>query len=180
MMGIERIEKNFDQSLLIRALRRGCTTPPASRTHRFVSLLIRGPDTMSRLMISIVTSSSPRFVRHRRPPTDYVGARALMSSLAEVDWLLRDPRCDADWFREALNDERIRACVHGRKQRKRPVKYDKRRYRIEIMFGRQGLEAWCNPLQQMPEGLPVSNRARCSRHLLAMCPDPKHLKPFAF
>ncbi|WP_368730338.1 transposase [Jannaschia donghaensis] len=34
----------------------------------------------------------------------------------------------------------IRACMPGRKQRKIPVKYDKRRYkrrnRIEIMFGR--------------------------------------------
>ena len=35
---------------------------------------------------------------------------------------------------------RIRACIPGRKQRKKTVKYDKRRYkrrnRIEIMFGR--------------------------------------------
>lgn len=50
----------------------------------------------------------------------------------------------ADWFREALQDKGIRACIPGRKKRKTPVKYDKRRYkrrnRIEIMFGR--LKDW--------------------------------------
>ncbi|WP_229864560.1 transposase, partial [Seohaeicola zhoushanensis] len=43
-----------------------------------------------------------------------------------------------------LQDKGIRACIPGRKQRKTPVKYDKRRYkrrnRIEIMFGR--LKDW--------------------------------------
>jgi transposase len=47
---------------------------------------------------------------------------------------------DADWFRDALKDKGIKPCIPGRKQRKTPVKYDKRRYkrrnRIEIMFGR--------------------------------------------
>ncbi|WP_212702258.1 hypothetical protein, partial [Thalassovita aquimarina] len=27
---------------------------------------------------------------------------------------------------------------------------------------------------QVPEGLPLRNRARCNRHLLAMSPDPKN------
>ncbi len=51
---------------------------------------------------------------------------------------------DADWSREALKDKGIRACIPGRKQWKKPVKYDNRRYkrrnRIEIMFGR--LKDW--------------------------------------
>lgn len=76
--------------------------------------------------------------------SDYIGARALLSSLPKVDWLLGDRGYDADWFREALQDKGIRACIPGRKQRKTPVKYDKRRYkrrnRIEIMFGR--LKDW--------------------------------------
>ncbi len=42
-------------------------------------------------------------------------------------------------LREALKDKGKRACIPGRKQRKKPVKYDRRRYkrrnRIEIMFG---------------------------------------------
>ncbi len=76
--------------------------------------------------------------------SDYIGARALLSSLPDADWLLGDRGYDADWFREALQDKGIRACIPGRKQRKTPVKYDKRRYkrrsRFEIMFGR--LKDW--------------------------------------
>ena len=76
--------------------------------------------------------------------SDYIGARALPSSLPGADWLLGNWGYDADWFREALQDKGIRACIPGRKQRKTPVKYDKRRYkrrsRIEIMLGR--LKDW--------------------------------------
>ena len=81
---------------------------------------------------------------HRDQLGRYIGARALLSSLPKVDWLLGDRGYDADWFREALQDQGIRACIPARKQRKTPVKYDKRRYkqrnRIEIMFGR--LKDW--------------------------------------
>ncbi|PIL19577.1 transposase IS4 [Puniceibacterium antarcticum] len=76
--------------------------------------------------------------------SEHIGARALLSSLHKVDWLLGDRGYDADWFREALKDKGIKACIPGRKQRKTPVKYDKRRYkrryRIEITFGR--LKDW--------------------------------------
>ena len=58
--------------------------------------------------------------------SDYIGARALLSSLPKVDWLLGDRGYDADWFRDALKDKGIRACIPGRKQRHKPVKYDKR------------------------------------------------------
>ena len=61
--------------------------------------------------------------------SDYIGARALMSSLPAVDWLLADRGYDADRFRDALTDKGIRACIPGRKQRTKPVKYDKRRYK---------------------------------------------------
>ena len=71
---------------------------------------------------------------------DDIGARALPSSLPDVDWLLGDRGYDADWFRDASKDKGIRACISGRKQRKKPVKYDKRRNRIEIMFG--SLKDW--------------------------------------
>ena len=76
--------------------------------------------------------------------SDYIGARALMSSLPTADWLIADRGYDADWFRDALRDKGIRACISGRKSRDRPAQYDKRRYkrrnRIEIMFGR--LKDW--------------------------------------
>ena len=58
--------------------------------------------------------------------SDYIGARALVGSLPKVDWLLGDRGYDADWFREALKDKGIRACIPGRKQRKKPVKYSSR------------------------------------------------------
>jgi len=59
--------------------------------------------------------------------SDCIGARAMLSSLPKVDWLLGDRGYNADWFREALQDKGIRACIPGRKQRKKAVKYDKRR-----------------------------------------------------
>lgn len=76
--------------------------------------------------------------------SDYTGARAMISSLPAADWLIGDRGYDADWFRDALQDKGIRACIPGRKSREAPVRYDKRRYkrrnRIEIMFGR--LKDW--------------------------------------
>ena len=76
--------------------------------------------------------------------SDYKGAAAMLSSLPNADWLLADRGYDADWLREALQDKGIKACIPGRKSRKKAVKYDKRRYkkrnRIEIMFGR--LKDW--------------------------------------
>ena len=53
--------------------------------------------------------------------SDYIGARALLNSLPSVDWLLGDRGYDADWFREALEDKGIRACIPSRKQRKKTV-----------------------------------------------------------
>ncbi len=60
--------------------------------------------------------------------SDCIGARALLSSLPDVDWLLGVRGYDADWFREALKDNGIRTCIPFRKQRTKPVKYDKRTY----------------------------------------------------
>jgi transposase len=44
--------------------------------------------------------------------SDYIGARALLKGLPQVDWLLGDRGYDADWFREELKDKGIR--VHPR------------------------------------------------------------------
>jgi len=59
--------------------------------------------------------------------SDYIGARAFLKSLPRVDCLLEDRGYDADWFRDAWKDSRIRACIPGRKRRKTTVKHDKRR-----------------------------------------------------
>ncbi|WP_442902526.1 IS5 family transposase [Frigidibacter sp. MR17.14] len=76
--------------------------------------------------------------------SDYTGARAMLRDLPPAKWLLGDRGYDADWFREGLQDKGLRVCIPGRKGRKSPVRYDRRRYkrrnRIEIMFGR--LKDW--------------------------------------
>ncbi|SEU08562.1 Transposase DDE domain-containing protein [Paracoccus homiensis] len=83
---------------------------------------------------------------------DYAGARALLGSLPNVKWLLGDRGHDAGWFKKALKDKGIHAYIPGRKQRKTPIKYDKRRYkrknRIEIMFGR--LKDWRPAMTDAP------------------------------
>ena len=72
--------------------------------------------------------------------SDHIGARALLSSLPNFNWLLGDRGYDADRFIEVTKDRQIRPCIPGCKQRMVIFKYDKRRYkrrnRIEIMFGR--------------------------------------------
>ena len=76
--------------------------------------------------------------------SDHTGAAALLGSLPAAEWLIADRGYDADWFRDALQDKGIRACIPGRKSRAKPIRHDKRRYRrrnrIEIMFGR--LKDW--------------------------------------
>lgn len=85
-----------------------------------------------------------RFFMRAGEVSDYTGAAAMLSSLPAAEWLLADRGYDADWFRDALKDKGIRACIPGRKLRGKVIRYDKRRYkrrnRIEIMFGR--LKDW--------------------------------------
>jgi len=50
--------------------------------------------------------------------SDDIGARALPSSIPNVDWRLGDRGSDADRFQDALKDKGIRAIIPGRKQRK--------------------------------------------------------------
>jgi len=59
--------------------------------------------------------------------SDYTGAAALLGDMPKAQWLLGDRGYDADWFREALQNKGIRPCIPGRKARKKPIKYDKRR-----------------------------------------------------
>ena len=63
-----------------------------------------------------------------------------MRSLPNDAWLLPDLNYDADWFREAPQDNDIEPCIPGRKSRAKAMRYGKRRYkrrnRIEIIFGR--------------------------------------------
>lgn len=49
--------------------------------------------------------------------SDYIGTAAMLSSLLVSDWLIADWGYDADWYREALKDKGIRACIPSRKPR---------------------------------------------------------------
>jgi len=72
--------------------------------------------------------------------SDYTGAAALLDSLPKAPSMLADRGYDADWFRDALQEKGITPGIPGWKIRNKAVKYDKRRNRIEIMFGR--LKDW--------------------------------------
>lgn len=100
---------------------------------------------------------------------DDSGVETPLGRLPDAEWLIADRNCDAEWFREILKDGRQQLCIPGRKSSGKVVRYDKRRYRIEMMFGRpKGPVPHCNPLWSMPQGLPFPSRPRRNRHVLAL------------
>lgn len=76
--------------------------------------------------------------------SDYIGARALLSSLPSAGTLLADRGYDADWFRNALIERDIQPCIPSRKGRKTAIPHDadlyRKRHKIENMFAR--LKDW--------------------------------------
>ena len=76
--------------------------------------------------------------------SDYIGARALLSSLPSARTLLADRGYDADWFRNALIERQIEPCIPSRRCRNDPIPHDavlyKQRHRIENAFAR--LKDW--------------------------------------
>jgi transposase len=58
--------------------------------------------------------------------SDYNGARHLLERLPDAKDLLADRGYDADWFRNALKEMGISACIPPRAKRKNPAEYDKR------------------------------------------------------
>lgn len=59
--------------------------------------------------------------------SDDIGARALLEALPPAKHLLADRRYDADWYREARDDNGITACIPSRKGRKVPIPHDEAR-----------------------------------------------------
>ena len=76
--------------------------------------------------------------------SDYKGAALMIDALPKAKILLGDRGYDADWFRAALAERKITACIPSRKNRKVPIPHDtalyRQRHKIEIMFGR--LKDW--------------------------------------
>lgn len=56
--------------------------------------------------------------------SDANGALVLLSALPPAKRLLADRGNDADWFRQALDDKGIAACIPARRGRKRLVPHD--------------------------------------------------------
>lgn len=72
--------------------------------------------------------------------SDYIGARALLSSRPTAKTLLSDHGSDADWFGNALIERYIQPCIPSRKCRKVPTLHNavlyRKRHRIENSFAR--------------------------------------------
>jgi len=95
-----------------------------------------------------------RSLRQRRPSARHVAQRgpderlqrrgADAAGLAQAKELLADRGYDADWFRHALAQRKIAACIPSKSNRKVAIPHDavlyKQRHRIENMFGR--LQDW--------------------------------------
>ena len=76
--------------------------------------------------------------------SDYKGSALMLHALPKAKALLGDRGYDADWFRQALAQRGITACIPSKANRKIAVPHDKalyrQRHRIENMFGR--LKDW--------------------------------------
>ena len=76
--------------------------------------------------------------------SDFKGAALMLPALPGAKELLADKGCDADWFREAVANRKIAACIPSKSNRKAAIPRDailyKQRHRIENMFGR--LKDW--------------------------------------
>jgi transposase len=70
--------------------------------------------------------------------SDYIGARALISSIPRAGALLADRGYDADWFRNALIELGISPCIPPRLGCKAQLPHDaalyRLRHKIENMF----------------------------------------------
>lgn len=119
--------------------------------------------------VTDATDRPLRFFRSAGQVSGYTGAAARLGSLPTAEWLIANRGYDAHWFREALKDKGIKLCIPGRKSRGKPVKYDKRRNRSEIMFGQsEGLATCRNSLRQMRQDFPLHGRSRRHGHALAL------------
>jgi transposase len=78
------------------------------------------------------------------PMSDYKGAALMIHSFPKAKALLADWGYDADWFRAALAEKGIAACIPSKANRKVPIAHDKtlyrQRHKIENMFGK--LKDW--------------------------------------
>lgn len=72
--------------------------------------------------------------------SDFGGATLMIEAFPKAQALLGDKGYDADWFREALADREVEACLPLKSNHKIHIPQDtvpyRQLYKIEIMFGR--------------------------------------------
>jgi transposase len=76
--------------------------------------------------------------------SDLKGAALMIDAFPKAKALLGDKGYDADWFRAALADQGITACIPSKANRKVHIPHDKalyrQRHKVENMFGK--LKDW--------------------------------------
>ena len=76
--------------------------------------------------------------------SDYKGAALMIDAFPQASTLLADRGYDADWFRAALAERDITACIPSKINRKVAITHDavlyRQRHKIENMFGK--LKDW--------------------------------------
>jgi transposase len=72
--------------------------------------------------------------------SDFKGAALMLPVLPKAKELLADKGYDADWFRDALDNRGIAACIPSKANRKIPIPHDRilyrQRHKIENMLAR--------------------------------------------
>lgn len=101
---------------------------PTDRAHqwRYEYKISSRVDAQGRQILMFVTAG---------PVSDYTRAVAMLRSAPQAEWMLADRGYYADWFRDALKDKEIKACIPDRKDRKKAVRHDKRRYKRSCLAG---------------------------------------------
>jgi transposase len=75
--------------------------------------------------------------------SDHRGAALMIDALPSAKAMLGDRGYDADWFRSALAERGIAACIPSKRNRKSPSRmtpFYRQRHRIENIFGK--LKDW--------------------------------------
>ena len=76
--------------------------------------------------------------------SDFKGAALMIDAFPKAKALLGDKGYDADWFREALAERGVAACIPSKSNRKLPISHDpvlcRQLHKIENMSGR--LKDW--------------------------------------
>ena len=83
----------------------------------------------------------------------------MLDALPRAKAVLGDRGYDADWFRKALADRNITACIPSKKNRKVQIQHDavlyRQRYKIKYVRQTQGLAAHPHTLRPMRPHLHV-------------------------